>query len=70
MYDALTTKELTVLQSLLYEGTEKSYLVAELGRENADYLARYRSVHHEVGGLFIEAGMELLGRLGEFSHAA
>jgi hypothetical protein len=63
MYDALTFRELSILQSILYEGTEEAFNVANLRRSDPDWFGRYRPVHSEIGHLFIEAGTELLFRI-------
>jgi hypothetical protein len=63
MYDALTFPELTVLQSMLYEGTQNTFSVANLRRSDMARFNRYMSVHRELGLLFIEAGTELLERI-------
>lgn len=65
MYDALTFRELTLLQGMLYEGTEKAFSVASSGCLDSNWFGRYRPIHSEVGHLFIEAGTELLER---FDH--
>jgi hypothetical protein len=63
MYDILTFAELTVLQNVLYEGTEEAFRVANLGGSDPLKFNHYRLVHMEVGQLFIEAGTELLHRI-------
>jgi|GEM_PF-5731504 hypothetical protein len=63
MFDILTTRELTVLQSMFYEGTQKVYEIADGNRANASRFGFYRSAHREVGYLFLEVGTELLKRL-------
>ena len=63
MYDALTTSELTVLQSMLFEGTEDAFRIACLQDGEPNWTGQYRPVHRELGHLFIEAGTELLLRL-------
>jgi hypothetical protein len=70
MYDQLTTEELTVLQNVLYSGTEEAYKVVEVGSDYPDWLEYYRQVHREVGHLFIEAGTELISRLDRCIRAA
>jgi hypothetical protein len=70
MYDLLTTTELTVLQSMLFEGTENAYRVASVREANPRWTANYRPVHVELGNLFIEAGTELLLRLDQQVRAA
>lgn len=63
MYDTLTTSELTVLQSMLFEGTEEAYRLARIEGDAPGGTRYYRRVHSELGHLFIEAGTELLMRL-------
>jgi hypothetical protein len=63
MYDALTFGELCVLQSMLYEGTEEAFRVANLERSDSRWFNHYRLSHMEIGRLFIEAGTELLHRI-------
>ena len=63
MYDLLTTAELTVLQSMLYEGTEDAFRVAGLYGRDPCLLQQFRPMHQEVAHLFIEAGLELVVRL-------
>jgi hypothetical protein len=63
MYDALTFCELTVLQNMLYEGTEEAYRVASRERSDPHRFYHYRLAHMEIGRLFIEAGTELLYRI-------
>ena len=63
MYDVLTTAELNVLQSMLFEGTEDTYLMAGRTGGNLGLTEHYGSVHRELGHLFIEVGTELLLRL-------
>jgi hypothetical protein len=70
MYDLLTTAELTVLQKMLYDGTEDAYRVTRSGDEELGWTDRYRPVHREVGRLFIEAGTELVERLDVHPKAA
>ena len=70
MYDLLTTKELTVLQSMLFEGTEDTYRLARLQEADPRSMEFYRSVHAELANLFIEAGTELLQRLDQQVWAA
>jgi hypothetical protein len=65
MYDLLTTKELTVLQSMLFEGTEEAYGAVCAGYDAPTWTAQYYPVHGELGQLFIEAGTELLLRLDQ-----
>ncbi len=65
MYDLLTTSELTVLQSMLFEGTEETYRLACTGSAGPGRAKRYCPVHRELGHLFIEAGTELLLRLDQ-----
>jgi hypothetical protein len=63
MYEALTTTELIVLQSMLFEGTEDAFMLADLKREDPDWYQVYRPAHREIAGLFLEAGTELITRL-------
>jgi hypothetical protein len=63
MYQALSTPELTALQSKLYTATEEAYGMAGLVLGDRDWIRRYRPVHAEVARLFLEAGRELLDRL-------
>jgi len=70
MYDLLTTRELTVLQSMLYDGTKAAYRVARLMGEDRDSFERYRPVHTETAHTFIEAGTELVRRLDGIAKAA
>jgi hypothetical protein len=63
MYGALTFQELTVLQNVLYEGTEEAFRVANTRGSDPLWFNHYRPVHSEVGRLFIEAGTELLERI-------
>jgi hypothetical protein len=63
MYDKLTSCELTVLQSMLYEGTEKAYCLARYHGFTPDWSVRYRWLHRDLGLLFIEAGTELISRI-------
>jgi hypothetical protein len=70
MYDLLTTTELTVLQSMLFEGTEDAYRLAGIQDGNPGWMEHYRPVHTELGNLFIEAGTELLQRLDQQLQAA
>jgi hypothetical protein len=63
MYMMLTTAELTVLQNILYEGTEEAYQVTGLGQHDPHWFDTYRPVHAEVGRLFLAVGQELLTRL-------
>jgi hypothetical protein len=65
MYDLLTMRELTVLQSMLFDGTEDTYRLARIKNGNPGWMAHYRPVHTELGNLFIEAGTELLQRLDQ-----
>lgn len=70
MYDLLTTTELTVLQSMLFEGTEDVYRIASILDGNPGEVEHYRPVHLEIGHLFIEAGTALLERLEPQVQAA
>jgi hypothetical protein len=64
MYDGLTLRELAVLQSMLYEGTEEAFRMTSIHGSDPDWFSRYRPLHSEIGLLFIEAGTELLERMG------
>lgn len=70
MYDLLTTKELTLLQSMLFEATEDTFHAVTVKSRNPAWLVRYRPFHQELGNLFIEAGTELLFRLDQDAMAA
>jgi hypothetical protein len=70
MYDLLTTAELIVLQSMLFEGTEDAFRLAKLPDGNPGRAEYYVPVHQELGLLFIEAGTELLLRLDQQVAAA
>ncbi|MGD0602530.1 MAG: hypothetical protein ABSA53_02885 [Streptosporangiaceae bacterium] len=71
MYDSLTFGELTALQDMLYEGTEKAYRVASFGYSEPSQFDHYRLVHLDIGRLFIEAGTELLRRIdNQYSEQA
>jgi hypothetical protein len=70
MYELLTTTELNVLQSMLFEGTEDAYRAAHLMDGYPGRVMDYRPVHLELGNLFIEAGTELLLRLDQQVRAA
>jgi len=70
MFDMLTTRELTVLQSMLFESTEEAYKLIALKCSDTGWFRHYRPVHHEVGNLFIEAGTALLQRLDTSVEAA
>lgn len=63
IYDELVVCELTILQRLLYEGTEDAYRLARLRNASEDWTDRYRALHRELGLLFIEAGTELISRI-------
>jgi hypothetical protein len=70
MYKLLSTRELTALQSMLFEGTEDAYRAASLTADDLDWLGHYRPVHQEIAHLFIEAATELLERLDQHVLAA
>jgi hypothetical protein len=70
MYDMLTIGELIVLQSVLFEGTEDAYRIADPRQLGQPQAGPYREVHNELGNLFIEAGTELLHRLDQRARAA
>jgi hypothetical protein len=70
MYELLSTTQLNVLQSMLFEGTEDAYRLASIKDGNPGWAEHYRPVHRELGHLFIEAGTELLERLDHQVQAA
>ncbi len=70
MYDLLDARELTTLQSILFEGTENAYLTAQLMCDDPDWFGHYHLVHQEIAHLFIEAATELLERLDQHVLAA
>ena len=70
MYDLLTTAELNVLQSMLFEAAEDAFRIASITDGNWGRAQRYGAVHHDLGNLFIEAGTELLVRLDQQVTAA
>jgi hypothetical protein len=70
MYEMLTRAELTMLQNILFEGTEEAYRVADLMSDCPHSFMSYRQVHREVGHLFIEAGTELLEWLDQDARVA
>jgi hypothetical protein len=70
MYDLLTTAELTVLQSMLYEATEDAFGASSAVNGRPGWAAYYSPVHQELGSLFIEAGTELLQRLDQAAKVA
>lgn len=63
MYDLLTTGELAVLQSMLYESAEDMYRVTELNLDAPVGATLYRPAHREIALLFIEAATELVSRI-------
>ncbi len=70
MYHMLTTRELTVLQNVLFGGTEEAFTVASEDDLELSSAERYRATHREIANLFIEAATELLGRLSPAARAA
>jgi len=70
MYDSLTTKELTVLQDMLFCAVEEAYQIINVKDGNSAWFERYRPLHRELGYLFLEAGEELLVRLDQYVKAA
>jgi transcription elongation factor len=70
MYYMLTTRELAILQDILYEGTEQAFQVANRDGVNLDLVRKYRASHREVATIFIEVATELVGRLDNKTHAA
>jgi hypothetical protein len=70
MYHMLNTRELTVLQKMLFEGTEKAFsAVSQNGRE-VDSAHCHSAMHCELAHLFFEAAGELYQRLGHTAAAA
>ena len=65
MYKALSTPELATLQGMLYTATEDAYMMADLTAGNRESADHYRPLHVEVARDFLEAGQELLARLGQ-----
>jgi hypothetical protein len=65
MYDVLDTRELTALQSILFEAAEDAYRTAHLTQDDPDWLGHYHPVHQEIAHLFIEAATALLERLDQ-----
>jgi hypothetical protein len=70
MYDSLTTMELTALQNMLFRAVEEAYWVITVEDGDDGWFERYQPMHRELGHLFIEAGEELLVRLGEVVKTA
>jgi hypothetical protein len=70
MYGLLTTTELNVLQSMLFEGSEDTYLVASLEETESGWIERYRPVHLELSRLFIEVATALMQRLDPLRQVA
>lgn len=70
MYYMLTTKELTALQNMLFEGTERAFFVASEDFPEVASLERRREIHKELAHLFIEAAAELIDRLERLPQAA
>jgi hypothetical protein len=64
MYKALSIPELAALQGMLYAATEDAYMMASLAVSNQDWMGHYQPLHVEVARDFLEAGQELLARLG------
>jgi hypothetical protein len=69
MYDSLTTKELTVLQDVLFGATEEAYGFVNVQDGDDTVLERYHPLHRELALMFIEAGEELLTRLDQVMAA-
>lgn len=65
MYNLLTTKELTLLEGMLFKATEDAFLAVTAKNGDPAWFARYRPFHRELGNLFIEVGAELLLRLDQ-----
>jgi hypothetical protein len=63
MYEQLTLCELTALQSMLYEGTGDAYRLARFEGVAKEWTDRYRSLHQDLGLLFIEAATQLISRI-------
>jgi hypothetical protein len=63
MYDGLTFREFTALQSMLFEGTERAFCVANHRRSDPSWFDRYQPTHSEIAALFIEVATELLDRI-------
>jgi hypothetical protein len=63
MYGPLTTAELAVLKSVLFEGSEEAYRVACVSRADPGWSEHRQPVHRELAQLFMEAGTELFLRL-------
>jgi hypothetical protein len=63
MYGPLTTAELAVLKSVLFEGSEEAYRVACVSRTDPGWAEHRQPVHRELAQLFMEAGTELFLRL-------
>jgi hypothetical protein len=70
MYEMLTTRELTTLQSIFYEATENVYRAVSAKDGCSEWIRHYGPVHLELGHLFIEAGTELLQRLDQLLPSA
>jgi hypothetical protein len=70
MYEVLTTKELAVLQSMLYEAVEEVFRTINVMDGQPVWAELYRPLHWELGHLFIEAGTELVQRLDQHVPAA
>jgi hypothetical protein len=70
MYYLLTTEELTVLQSMLYEATEETFRTANILTGHPVWTESYGPLHQDVAHLFMEAGNELLLRLDLSVRAA
>jgi hypothetical protein len=65
MYEQLSTHELTTLQGKLYAAPEKAYSLGIATAGRASWSACYQPFYMELGNLFIQAGGELLLRLGQ-----
>ncbi len=63
MFGALTDGELSILQDMLYDGTEDVFSFSDLGYDNLDWVCCYRPLHSEIAQLFLEAASELRNRL-------
>lgn len=70
MYELLTDRELTVLQSMLHEAAEEAYGMARANDDDASWRGRFVPLHKEVAHLFLEAGTALIARLDGSAKAA
>ena len=70
MYYMLTIKELTALQNMLFEGTERAFFIANEEFPELPSPERRREIHKELAHLFMEAATELIDRLERVPLAA